>query len=107
MKRREFISLISGVAATWPLAARAQQRRVPVVGFLRGGTEAGAANLLAAFRKGLSETGFVEGRNLTIEFRWGLDSQERRAEARPIWFGGTSTSSLHLDFPWLRWPPRR
>jgi putative ABC transport system substrate-binding protein len=69
MKRREFINLISGVAATWPLAARAQQRRVPVVGFLRGGTEAGAANLLAAFRKGLSETGFVEGRNLTIEFR--------------------------------------
>jgi hypothetical protein len=64
MKRREFISLISGVVATWPLAAEAQQRRVPIVGFLRGGTEAGAANLLAAFRKGLSETGFVEGHHI-------------------------------------------
>src|SRR5262245_65534652 len=81
MKRREFISLIGGIAAAWPLAARAQQRGVPVVGFFRGGTAAGAANLLSAFRKGLSETDFVEGRNLAIEFRWGLDSPERRAEA--------------------------
>src|SRR5215813_10320846 len=81
MKRREFISLIGGIAAAWPLAAQAQQRGLPVVGFLRGGTAAANANLLAAFRKGLSETGFVEGRNLAIEFRWGLDSPERRAEA--------------------------
>src|SRR5262249_55150539 len=54
---------------------------MPVVGFLRGGTSAGGANLLAAYRRGLSETGFVEGRNLAIESRWGLDSPERRAEA--------------------------
>ena len=81
MDRRGFIRLIGCVAAAWPLAAGAQQRRVPVVGFLRGGTQAGAANLLSAFRKGLSETGFVEGRNLAIEFRWGLDSRERQAEA--------------------------
>jgi putative ABC transport system substrate-binding protein len=81
MKRREFISLIGGAIATWPLTTSAQQRRVPVVGFLRGGAEAANTNLVAAFRKGLSETGFVEGRNLTIEFRWGLNSQELRAEA--------------------------
>jgi signal transduction histidine kinase len=81
MRRREFITLASSVAIAWPLAVRAQQRGVPIVGFLRGGTAAGGANLLAAFRKGLSETGFVEGRNLEIEFRWGLDSRERQAEA--------------------------
>ena len=68
-RRREFIKLAGGAAVAGPLAARAQQRGVPIVGFLCGGTAAGAANLLAAFRKGLSETGFVEGRDLAIEFR--------------------------------------
>src|SRR5262245_30315932 len=81
VKRREFITLLGGAATAWPLAGRAQHQRVPLVGFLRGGTAAGGANLLAAFRKGLSETGFVEGRNVEIEFRWELDSRERQAEA--------------------------
>jgi putative tryptophan/tyrosine transport system substrate-binding protein len=80
MKRRAFIAGLGGVVMC-PLAARAQQRGMPVVGFLRGGSAADGANLLAAFRKGLSETGFVEGRNVAIEFRWGLDSRERQAEA--------------------------
>jgi hypothetical protein len=80
MKRRAFIAGLGGVAIC-PLAAMAQQRGVPVVGFLRGGTAAGGASFVAAFRKGLSETGFVERRNLAIEFRWGLDSRERQAEA--------------------------
>jgi putative tryptophan/tyrosine transport system substrate-binding protein len=70
MRRRDFIKAIAVVATTWPLAARAQQAAVPVVGFLRSGTPEGSASMLAAFRKGLSETGFVEGRNLAIEFRW-------------------------------------
>ena len=63
MKRRAFIAVLGG-AAICPLAAMAQQRGVPVVGLLRGGTAASGASFVAAFRKGLSETGFVEGRNL-------------------------------------------
>src|SRR5262249_11368804 len=66
--------------AAWPLVSRAQQSAIPVVGFSRAGTPEGGATMLAAFRKGLSETGFVEGRNLAIEFRWEFDSS-RRSEA--------------------------
>ena len=105
MRRRAFIAGLAGAAA-WPLVARAQQRGMPVVGFLRGGTAAGGANLLAAFRKGLSEAGFVEGRNLTIEFRWGWTVANGRSKQRPIWFAERLTSSLHRDFPWLRWRPK-
>ena len=77
MKRREFITLIG---AAWPLAARAQQPAMPVVGYLGTGTPGSGANGLAAFRKGLSETGFVEGRNLEIEFRWAQNDRNRLPE---------------------------
>jgi len=79
IRRREFITLLGG-AATWPLAARAQQATTPVVGFLRPDTPAAGADIAAAFRKGLSETGFVEGRNLVIEFRWGQNDRGRVPE---------------------------
>src|SRR5262249_56268242 len=76
MKRREFITLLGGAVA-WPLAARAQQPPIPVVGYLQSGAPGPSASYLAALRQGLSETGYVEGQNLRIEYRWAEGNYDR------------------------------
>jgi ABC-type uncharacterized transport system substrate-binding protein len=77
MRRRDFITLLAGAAAVWPLAARAQQRPMPVVGFVDGVSPEVSANRAAAFRKGLSEVGYVEGQNVTVEYHWLAGQYER------------------------------
>ena len=77
MKRRTFVSLLGGAAAMWPLAARAEQRVMLVVGFLASRSPVDSADVVAAFRKGLDESGFIEGQNVTIAYRWAEGRYDR------------------------------
>ena len=79
LKRREFVTLLGGSAVAWPLAARAQRTAMPVVGYLRSGSRAASSQVEAAFRQGLSSMGFIEGRNVAIDYRYAENQNDRLA----------------------------
>src|SRR5215468_10362375 len=80
MRRREFLTLVGSAAAVWPVVARAQQPAMPVIGYLSSGSAKGFATRLAAFRQGLLETGYREGQNVAIEYRWAEEQNDRLPE---------------------------
>jgi putative ABC transport system substrate-binding protein len=103
MRRREFITLLGGAVAAWPLAARAQQSAMPVIGYLSGASFEMMRDYVAAFHRALADEGFAEGRNLGIEYRWAEDHNDRlpalaadlvRRQVAVIAVGGSTPASL-------------
>src|SRR5262245_42402185 len=100
MKRREFITLLGSAAVGWPLAAPAQQPAIPVIGFLDSTTAAARTDRVAGLRQGLSEAGFVEGRNVAIEFRW-AEGKLDRLPALAADLAGRRVAAIIVDGPSL------
>jgi putative tryptophan/tyrosine transport system substrate-binding protein len=80
MRRRDFIKGVANSAAAWPLAARAQQPAMPVIGFIREGSAQSGTRWVGGFQKGLSETGYIEGQNVTVEYHWLEGNYDRLPE---------------------------